>query len=127
MSLANGAVTTRAATDTRAAVVAALETVEGVTAYPVVPDQAIAGAGWPKWVQTVFSGHLCATTQDTFDVFVTLPADYLAATVDEGDKLRDVLIPALVKVGNPSYCEPVQITFNDRQTVPAVRVRLVTR
>jgi hypothetical protein len=125
MSLANGS--TRTATGTRTRIVDALEAVDGITAYPVVPGQATAGAAWPKWIQTLYAGHLCSLAQDTYDVLVTLPASYVATTVDQGDAFRDVVAPALLRLGRLEVAEPVQVTFNDKQTMPALRFRVVVQ
>ena len=134
MSLANGSADPMdeagprsRAQDTRSRIVAALATVDGVTAYPVVPDQATAGAAWPKWVQTTYDGRLCSLARDTYECLVTLPASYLATTIDQGDAFRDVVAHALMGIGSVEFAEPVQITFNDKQTMPGLRVRLVTK
>lgn len=111
----------------RSGLVAALEAVDGIVASSSVPDQAVAGAGWVKWVQTEFTGHLCSTAVDTYEVLVTLPADYLAATVDQGDTFRDAIVPALSRVAVVQYVEPVAIQFQDRQTAPGIRLRVTTR
>lgn len=128
MSLATGA-TRDAATrpgSVRSRLVAALATIPGITAYPVVPDQATAGAAWPKWIQTVYqNGKLCQLAVDTYDVLVTLPASYIGVTVDQGDAFRDVVAEAVFPVGQVQLIEPVSITFQDRQTMPALRLRVV--
>jgi len=128
MSLANPAVNahdpaTRPGA-TRAALVAVLGAIPGLTAYPVAPDQATAGAAWPRWIQSTYDGQLCTLARDQFDVLVTLPAGYLESTVDEGDSLRDVVALALNRVGRINYVEPVSIAFADRQTMPGLRVRI---
>lgn len=114
------------AADSRAAIVAALEAVDGLTAYPVAPDQATAGAAWPKWIQSTYSGKLCELREDTWEVFAVLPADYPQFTVDEGDQLRDQLAPALLSLGSLEYAEPVAIAFADNQSMPGIRARLIT-
>lgn len=111
--------------DTRAAIVAILDAIDGLTAYPTAPDQAVAGAAWPKWIQTTYDGALCTLARDQYDVLVTLPAGYLATTVDQGDGYRDTVALALVALGVVQYAEPVQLTFDDRQTMPGIRLRLV--
>lgn len=111
----------------RAGLVAALATVEGLTAYPTAPNQATAGSAWPKWVQTVYSGHLDTLALDTYEVLVTLPASYAEQTVDEGDAFRDVVAFALMAVATVTFVEPAQITFNDRQTMPGLRLRVTTK
>lgn len=114
-------------TETRAALVAALDTVDGLTGYPAAPDQASAGAAWPKWIQTTFTGHLAPSGGvDTWDVFAVLPADYAPTTADEGDTLRDQLAPVLERLGSVQYAEPVALAFADNQAMPAVRFRLTT-
>lgn len=123
MSLATGTTSTRPA-QTRQAIVDALGAIDGLTAYASAPDQATAGAAWPRWQQTTYDGRLCELAQDTYDVLVTLPADYLATTVDEGDGYRDVVALALIALGRVQYAEPVSITFNDRQAMPGLRLRL---
>jgi hypothetical protein len=130
VSLANGRSPGAAlalASDTRGALVAALDSVDGITAYPVAPDAATAGAGFPRWVQTTYRGALCDPTEDTYDVYLILPGDYLATTADEGDRLRALTAPALAAVGHVDYCEPVAVTFNDHQTMPGIRFRVTVR
>jgi hypothetical protein len=109
---------------TRARIVAALDTVAGLTGSSSAPDQATAGAAWPRWVQTTYDGPLCTLAQDQYDVLVTLPGDYAASTVDEGDGFRDRVGLALVRLGRVAYAEPVAISFQDRQTMPGLRFRL---
>lgn len=124
MSLANGS-TRQRATDVRGRIVAALATVDGITAYPVAPDQATAGAAWPKWIQTLYNGRLCSLDVTTYEVIVTLPASYLATTVDQGDAFRDDVAHAVMSLGSVESVEPALITFNDKQTMPGLRLRLV--
>ena len=109
---------------TRAAIVAAINGIAGLTGYPVAPDQATAGAGWPRWIQSTYDGPICTLARDEFDVLVTLPAGYLESTVDEGDKFRDVVALSLNSLGRVNYAEPVSIAFADRQTMPGLRIRL---
>jgi hypothetical protein len=106
--------------------VAALASVDGLEAYRTAPAQATAGAAWPKWVQTVYSGHLDTLGRDTYEILVTLPASYAEQTVDEGDGFRDVVAFALLAVARVTFAEPAQITFNDRQTMPGLRLRVET-
>lgn len=110
----------------RAALVTALGTVEGLTAYPTAPNQATAGAAWPKWVQTTYAGHLDTLGLDTYEILVTLPASYAEQTVDEGDGFRDLVAFALMPVARVVFAEPAQMTFNDRQTMPGLRLRVTT-
>jgi hypothetical protein len=109
---------------TRAAIVTVLDGLAGLTAYPVMPDQATAGAAWPRWVQTTYDGALCRLSKHPSEVMVTLPADYADTTVDQGDAYRDVVAMALVPLGQVQFAEPVLIQFADRQTMPGLRLRL---
>lgn len=124
MSLA--APTMHPAADVRAALVAALDAVEGLTGYPVAPDQATAGAAWPKWVQSTYDGRLCETRADTWEVYAVLPSEYAPTTADQGDALRDLLAPVLARFGPIAYAEPVVIAFQDNQSMPGLRFRLST-
>jgi hypothetical protein len=130
MSLANGGRVTsqeqRPATF-RDRLVVALDTVDGLTAYPTAPDQATAGAAWPKWIETTYDGDLCTLARDTYEVVVTLPGAYAKTTVDQGDGFRDVVAFALIPIARVTFAEPIQITFNDRQTMPGLRFRVVLR
>jgi hypothetical protein len=110
----------------RGELVAALGTVDGLEAYRTAPAQATAGAAWPKWVQTTYAGHLDTLGRDTYEILVTLPASYAEQTVDEGDGFRDVVAFALLAVARVTFAEPAQITFNDRQTMPGLRLRVET-
>ena len=128
MSLAAPAAAASRAGVARDQIVSVLGNIDGLTAYPVAPDQATAGAAWPKWIQTTYDGALCRLARDTYEVLVTLPSSYLATTVDQGDAFRDVVALALAASHGlaVAYAEPVQITFNDRQTMPGLRLRVTT-
>jgi hypothetical protein len=110
--------------DTRARIVSVLDGITGLTGGASAPDQATAGAAWPRWIQTTYDGPLCTLARDQYDVLVTLPGDYAPATVDEGDSFRDVVGLALVRLGRVAYAEPVSIAFQDHQTMPGLRFRL---
>lgn len=110
--------------ETRARIVAALGAIAGLTATSSAPDQATAGAAWPRWIQTTYDGHLCTLAKSAYDVLVTLPAGYAATTVDDGDSFRDTVGLALVRIGRVAYVEPVSISFQDRQVMPGLRFRL---
>jgi hypothetical protein len=130
MSLATGstlAPKSGRAGDTRAAIVSALGGVEGLTGYPVTPDNAVAGAAWPNWVQTTYNGRLCDTAVRTYEVLITLPAAYLATTVDQGDAFGEEVATALMRIGVVTLSEPVLIPFSDRQTMPGLRFRVTIR
>lgn len=128
MSLANPGTTTATRPSTvRQQIVAVLDDLDGITGYPIAPDQATAGAAWPRWVQTTYDGALCSLAKDTYEVLVTLPADYTQQTVDQGDGFRDVVAVALSRIAHVAYVEPAQITFADRQAMPGLRLRITTR
>lgn len=122
MSLAQPTPLRRA--DPRAVLLGVLDTLPDVHAVGSVPDQPVAGAAWPRWVETRYDGHLCSVSAHTYDVLVVVPAGYMAAAVDEGDRLRDLIGPALAAVSEVQYAEPVRVEFGDRQTMPAVRFRV---
>ena len=122
MSLASP---TTVAGDTRAAIVSILDDIDGLTGYSLAPDQATAGAAWPRWVQTTYDGALCTLAVSSYDVLVTLPGAYVQDTVDQGDAFRDVVALALIRLGRIDYAEPVSITFADSQAMPGLRLRLV--
>lgn len=128
MSLSNGTSTRTRPADVRATLTAALSGVSGVTGYPSVPDQAVAGAAWVKLVQVTYGdGPLCSPGSYAYEVLLTLPADYLAETVDQGDAFLAELVPALWRVAKVEYAEPVMIQFQDRQSAPGLRLRVITR
>ena len=131
MSLKDGALLTSApagrAGSARAAIVSALQSVEGITAYPVNPDQPVAGAAWPNWVQNTYNGRLCETAVRTYEILVTLPAAYIRDTVDQGDAFVDTVAAALMGIGVVTFAEPVLIPFQDRQTMPGLRLRVTYR
>jgi hypothetical protein len=105
---------------TRGRIVAALGAIPGLVSYASAPDQATAGAAWPRWVQTTYAGNISTLAASAYDVLVTLPADYAGTTVDEGDSFRDVVGLALVRLGRVAYAERFQ-SPNDRQTMPGLR------
>lgn len=130
MSLANGGISRDTATRpgaTRDALVAALASVDGITAYPVAPDQATAGAAWPKWIQTTYDADIGYLARDIYECLVTLPGAYVATTIDEGDRFRDSVAMALHPIARVQFAEPAQITFSDRQTMPGLRLRVILR
>lgn len=117
--------TVTTSTNSRDAIHRALRDIAGLTAYRVMPDQATAGAAWPRWIETRYDGALCRLARDTYEVLVTLPADYAATTVDQGDAYRDVVALALVSLGRVEYADPVLIQFADsQQSMPGLRFRL---
>src|SRR5262245_31267786 len=87
------------ATDTRAAITAALGAIEGLSAAGAAPDGPAAGAAWPVWATATFNGRIGAPAVWTYDVYVVLPAGYLPSTVDKADGLVDQVVAALWPVG----------------------------
>ena len=114
--------------NTRAKLVAALSTVPGLTALPTVPDQATAGAAWPRWIQTTYDGPLCTLAVDTYEVLVTLPAAYASLTVTQGDSFRDLVALTLAAQSGVQVqlVEPAQIVFQAQQAMPGLRLRITT-
>lgn len=110
-----------------AAIVDALNTVPGVTAYPSNPDAMTDGAAWPIWANTVWTGgKLCRAPVSTYDVVVILPAGYHPETVQAAGGLRDLVYAALRTVGPIEVAEPVMVTAADQSAMPAIRYRLTT-
>jgi len=131
VSLANGTTVGRirgTSAQSRETIVATLDAIDGLTGYPSAPEQATAGAAWPKRIQTTYAGHLSpAGDVTTWEVYVVLPDDYAATTVDEGDALCDLVAPELVRLGSVAYSEPIRIMFNENQSMPAIRFRMTTK
>jgi hypothetical protein len=129
VSLATGAEPKAAsrASDKRRAIVDALATVPGITPYALTPDQATAGAAWPNWTGNTYDGRLSETAVRTYEVLVTLPASYLSVTVDQGDSFVDLVADALMRIGVLTFAEPVLIPFQDKQTMPGLRLRVTLR
>jgi hypothetical protein len=113
--------------EVRLTLTAALGAVSGVTAYPTMPDQAVAGAGWVRWIQTIYGGKLDVPGSFTYEAYVTLPAVYVSETVDQGDAFLEAVVPALWPVARVELAEPVIIQFQDRQSMPGLRLRVITR
>ena len=127
MSLATRPEPLAASADTRAALVAALSTVQGLSASRAAPDVPTAGAAWPVWTQTTYAGRLGAPAVHTYDVYVILPAGYLPSTVDQADGLRDQVAAALWPAGTVQSTEPVSVQFDDSATMPGIRARVIMR
>jgi hypothetical protein len=113
--------------DTRAALVSALATVPGLSATRAAPDNPTAGATWPVWATTTYTGRVGSPGVHTYDVYVVLPAGYLPSSVDAADGLRDQVAGALWPVAVVQTAEPVSIQFDDSATMPGLRVRVVAR
>jgi hypothetical protein len=124
VSLANPAI--GSATLTRAAIVAALTTVDGLTVYPTAPDNPVAFDAFPRWATTLYQGgRLQWLAVHEYDALVVLPAGYEPDTVAEGDSLLDRVVEALMGAGVVESADPIQLTFDSGSAVPALRVRVV--
>jgi len=110
----------------RQAVVDALATVPGLTAFPVMPDTPVAGAAWPVWSESAYRlGKLANPVGHTYDALVILPDGATLDTVDAGDGLVEQVMSALSKVGTVATCGPVQIPFNpNATTMPGISARV---
>jgi hypothetical protein len=114
------------ATTTRAAIVDALKTVEGLTVYPTAPDNPVAFDAFPRWAVTNYvGGRLTWQGVHEYDALVVLPAGYEPDTVAQGDSLLDLVAAALMAVGVVEAADPIQVTFQNGSAVPALRVRVV--
>lgn len=93
-------------TGDRAAIAAALSTVEGVTGHEYRPSTAKAGDAWPLW-----GGSERADAQNffvTWRVIVVTPQDERAAS-DWVDARTDEFVDALLPVGYVDRIEPVAV------------------
>lgn len=125
MSLANPN-TIGPATTSRAAIVTALRTIDGINVYDTAPDNPVAFDAFPRWALTNYTGgRLGWVGVHEFDVLVILPAGYEPDTVREGDSLLDLVAIALQPVGVIRTADPIQVTFNNGTAMPALRVRVV--
>lgn len=113
--------------DTRAQVVAALGTVDGLSASPNVPDVPTEGAAWPVWVQTTFDGSLALPGRPTYDVYALLPAGYVTTTVETADGLLGQVASALWPISVVQLAEPVAVRFENQVTMPGLRLRIRMR
>lgn len=113
---------------TRAAIAAALSTVDGVAGMTAPPDVLAPGAGWPTWVSAGI-GTACALT-DTWHVFVVLPNATMAATVEAGDPLVQTVWAVLMDLGEVSVVDAATLTQADPagagQSLPGLRFTLTT-
>jgi hypothetical protein len=105
-------------------IIDALATVTGLNPGDVPPHSPVAGAAWPKWVQSRFTGKLRYSTVSDYDVCVVLPAGMMETTVESADGLVDVCAAALLKIGTIEYVQPVGFTFDDGTTMPGIQFRM---
>lgn len=124
MSLANPAI--GSATLTRAAIVDALTTVEGLNVYPTAPNNPTAFDAFPRWATSTYrGGRLQWLAVHEYDALVVLPAGYEPDTVAQGDSLLDRVVEACMGAGVVESADPIQLTFDNGSAVPALRVRVV--
>lgn len=109
----------------RQAILDALATVPGVIPYATMPDTPMPGAAWPVWSESRYGpGKLCRPLAHTYEIRVILPAGWLPETVDAADGLVVLLSAALSQVGSLENVTPVQIQFDNTQTMPGINARL---
>lgn len=127
MSVKLGERSAPVATDSRAAIVAALGAIAGLVASPNVPDVPTEGATWPVWVQTTPQGSLAWPMRATYDVYTLLPAGYVTTTVETADGLLGQLLTALWHLCVCELAEPVSVRFENQTTMPGIRLRVTMR
>lgn len=107
----------------RAQIIAALENVTGLIPGEASPNSPVAGAAWPRWVQSRFNGKLHYVAVSEYDVCVVLPAGMAETTIDAADGLVDSVADALLKIGTIEFCQPVSFTFDEGTTMPGIQFR----
>ena len=110
----------------RDAIKAALDTVEGVTGRTHEPANKAPGVGWPRLTGTTPDGVLCSPWRLAYDVFVLLPNNHPTASEDAVEGLLVPIAEALSEVGDVVEAAPYLIQFDDTQTVPGIRVQIIT-
>jgi hypothetical protein len=111
----------------RQAIVDALATIPGVSATPAMPDTPVAGAAWPVWSASSFSGgKMSNPITHTYNVVMVLPAGYLPDTVDASDGVVEQVMTALQKVGVVQDVTPGTVTFVDPEqtSMPGINARV---
>jgi hypothetical protein len=88
---------------TRAAIVAALGTVPGITPKATIGGPISPGDAWPVWRSSVWLNR--CLTETTWDVLVALPDAGADVTAAEGDPLVPLVGEALMAAG----CQVVQV------------------
>jgi hypothetical protein len=107
----------------REQIISALATVDGLVPSDASPNSPVAGAAWPRWVQSTYSGKLHYLTVSTYDVCVVLPAGQAETTVESADGFVDTVADALLKVGTIEYVAPVAFQFDSGTTMPGIQFR----
>jgi hypothetical protein len=112
-----------ALTEDRDAIVAALNSVEGISASSATPAPIVAGSAWPVWQNLEWSTR--GTTLNRWQVFAALPNPNQQGTTDRGDELLHQLADALWPLGKVTIVEPMQWTVEPgQQAVPVLRFGL---
>lgn len=114
------------ASSSRAAIVAALQTIDGLNVHSSAPDTVSPWDAFPRWALTNYTGgRLRWLAVHEYDALVVLPAGYEPDTVEQGDSMLDRVATALATVGVVQTAEPIRLTFDTGTAVPALRVRVV--
>lgn len=105
----------------RAAVVAALSSVPGVSATPHTPGTITAFCAWPVLASATPRNY--CIDEATWYVFVALPAGNNAASVGAGDEMTDAVLPAFKPIGKVTAVEPWSWPVETGgATVPVIRI-----
>lgn len=118
---------TTTTTDLRTEIMAALDSVAGVTGSPSAPNVITAGSGvgWPTWLSTSWINDW--VRERAWHVFVVMPGTGDVTTLDYADPLVEAVGVALWELGHVDIVEPVSLTAGaSGDVVPALRFRLVT-
>lgn len=109
----------------RQALLDALGTVPGLRPTPTMPDTPMPGSTWPVWAESRYGpGKLCRPLAHVYEIRVVLPAGWLPETVDTADGLVEQIAAALSRVAQLDLLSPVQITFDNSQTMPGINARV---
>lgn len=110
---------------TRAALVAAVNDVDGVTGYPKPPSTWVPGDAWPTWggADNPAEGAYATVFTQTWRVLVVLPAEQVDAEAWV-DSHIDSLVAALAPVVAVTGYEPVALPANGTTNVAYYALRL---
>lgn len=110
----------------RARIKTALDGIPGVTGHKSEPDQKFEKAAWPVLRELNATGTLCDPYRRSYDVFLVLPNGYSGVAADAAEALIEALVEALDPLGElgDPLAEVVQIAFDNKSTVPGLRVRV---
>lgn len=106
----------------RAALVEALNKLDGISVTSTSPPAIVPGSAWPGWSSTTWL-NACATSEEWF-VFVALTGDDAAAPDARGAALDDIAT-VLWPVGKVTRVEPWRFAVEPgQQAVPVLRFTL---